>query len=267
VNTLSEAAVASALERNLAAAFKALVCATPGGTFHDGPELCWSLSHVPFAAFNSIFGAHLDGASADDAIEAAKARGRENNVPLLWWIAPENTPADLAARLSHAGFTRNATPPAMTLDLARFHSNAAAENGAAIVATAGDDAARTWRDTFQAGFACSPAFADAFLPLAISASADPSGDLSNYVMWVDDRPVAVATLMMSEDTAGIYNVATVPSVRGRGLGSAMSLHVLHEGRKRGATMAVLQSSIAGVGMYQRLGFQESFNFEQYVWRP
>lgn len=266
VGSLSKAAAVFALEHNLAAAFRALSTSLPGGRFHESPELCWSLTQVPYAAFNTVFAAHLEPAEADDAIGAAKERARRNGVPLSWSVAPDNAPTDLAKRLTASGFSPSAKPPGMALDLAGF-AGPALPVGVNIATSVGEADAQTWRDTFTAGFGFPSNVGDAFFPLARVAAAHPAGDLSNYLLSLDGRCVAAGSLMMTGDVAGIYNVATVPALRRQGLGAALTTHLLNEGRKRGAVTAVLQSSTAGVGLYRELGFEVCFHFEQFVWRP
>lgn len=93
---MSDAAIARAMQRNLAAALDALVRTMPGAESYEGSELCLTLTRVAFAVFNSIIAGRLDARAATEAIEAAKTRAERNGVPVLWWIASSDTPPDLA---------------------------------------------------------------------------------------------------------------------------------------------------------------------------
>jgi GNAT superfamily N-acetyltransferase len=55
--------------------------------------------------------------------------------------------------------------------------------------------------------------------------------------------------------AGIYNIATLDAVRGRGIGAAMTLHAAGHAAGEGYAIAVLASSQMGLPIYRRLGFQ------------
>ena len=70
-------------------------------------------------------------------------------------------------------------------------------------------------------------------------------------------PVSTATLVVAHGVAAVYGVATLESHRGRGLGRAVTLAVLHEGLRRGCDLAFLNPSDFGYGVYARLGFTDA----------
>ena len=72
---------------------------------------------------------------------------------------------------------------------------------------------------------------------------------------------------MTGTTAGIYNIATTPSARRRGIGYAVTARLMNVARARGCTEAVLMASALGRPTYERLGFVEVCQTPQYVWLP
>jgi predicted GNAT family acetyltransferase len=64
-------------------------------------------------------------------------------------------------------------------------------------------------------------------------------------------------LVRSDETAGVYNVVTVPAHRGKGYGAAVTWAVVAEGARRGCTHAVLQASETGYPVYRRMGFVDA----------
>jgi GNAT superfamily N-acetyltransferase len=68
------------------------------------------------------------------------------------------------------------------------------------------------------------------------------------------------------DTAGIYLVATALSARRRGLATEVMRGLLVHARERGCTAAVLQSTVLGHGVYQRLGFRDLGRWVNWVRR-
>lgn len=79
--------------------------------------------------------------------------------------------------------------------------------------------------------------------------------LETYVGYVNDTPVATAVLMMAQGVAGIFNIATEESYRRRGIGEAMTSHVIRIGRQSGCRIAALQASAVGRSLYERMGFR------------
>lgn len=75
-----------------------------------------------------------------------------------------------------------------------------------------------------------------------------------FVGYKGTRPVACASIVVTEGIAGIYSVGTTPSARGRGFGAAITARAVEEGRLMGATSAYLVSTKMGYPVYQRLGF-------------
>jgi ribosomal protein S18 acetylase RimI-like enzyme len=262
--------IVRAMQRNIVAVFEKLVRTLPGAQLYAGNELSWTLTKVPFAVFNSIFAARLDAATAGDQIEAVKVRAERNGVPVLWWIASGDTPADLAQRLTQAGFAYAATLPGMSLDLTDLPADAPAAGALDDVTIAGvsdDRTARIWCDVFARGFGFPKTIGDEFLPLAIESAGERDAAYRNYVLSWRGEAVAAASAMLTGDVAGIYNVATLPHARRRGFGGALTAHAVRNARNRGASVAVLQSSEAGLRVYQALGFRERCRFEQFIFTP
>ena len=86
-----------------------------------------------------------------------------------------------------------------------------------------------------------------------------------YVGYVDGEPVSTAATVPCGDTIGVYNVATLPDHRLRGYGEAVMRHALEEAeRERPSRPVVLQSTEAGLRLYERMGFRTVARFSVYA---
>ena len=103
-------------------------------------------------------------------------------------------------------------------------------------------------------FGLPPEFARGIMP------AEALAHEALYVGYVDSEPVATALTYTGDGTVGIYNVATREAWRRRGFGAAITRHAILEAAAAGATVAILQSSAAGRGVYESLGFREVMRY-------
>ena len=245
--------------------FRELGRALPGTEVHESSELFWVLTPVRLALFNSLFAARLDPSNAAVVIEAVKARAQAKGVPLLWWVLPDDRPVDLGARLTAAGFRHVEASPCMSLDLASASLDAAVGGDFSVATISSESDARVWSDVLGTGSGLPPEFSDAFLPIAVAFAKNPTGPLRNYGLWLGGELVATSSLAFNDGVAGVYNVATLPHVRRRGFGTLLTAHAAREGRDLGASVAILQSSKAGFGVYRNLGFEQVGELNQYTW--
>ena len=78
----------------------------------------------------------------------------------------------------------------------------------------------------------------------------------SFVGYVESEPVTTTAIVAGAGVIGVYNVATLPSHQKRGLGEAVMRHAIGEvQRERGAEPVILQSTPAGLKLYQRMGFR------------
>lgn len=81
-----------------------------------------------------------------------------------------------------------------------------------------------------------------------------------FVCWVGysgGLPVTTAATVVSHEVIGVYNVATLPTERGKGYAEAITRHAIAEAsRQSGLTRVILQATAQGERLYRRLGFRE-----------
>jgi hypothetical protein len=84
---------------------------------------------------------------------------------------------------------------------------------------------------------------------------DPASARPLYLARLDSEPVGASQALFDSGAVGVYTVATVPWARGRGVGSALTMAPVLEGRGRGFRTAVLHASEMGEPVYRGLGFE------------
>ncbi len=96
---------------------------------------------------------------------------------------------------------------------------------------------------------------------------DENGKWHHYIGMLDGKIVGTSSMFLGSGVAGVYNVATLPEARRRGLGTALTLVPLRDARERGYCISILHASEMGLGIYRRLGFKEYCKISHYVYLP
>ena len=248
----------SAVEENLLTQFE-LVAASGIVTPLPDTDLVAYASDVPFPLFNVISGARFaagtEAGRAAEVVDGYLERGR----PFLWWATPSTMTPETDAVLRSRGIEPS-PEPGMHLDLDEDVDPRTAPGVEVSVSGPTPELL----DVMVAGFGF-PDFVGEPLRLLFGAFA---ADVAFHVLArLDGEAVGAGSVFMTGTTAGIYNIATTPSARRRGIGYAVTARLMNVARARGCTEAVLMASALGRPTYERLGFVEVCQTPQYVWLP
>jgi hypothetical protein len=88
-------------------------------------------------------------------------------------------------------------------------------------------------------------------------------DIEMFVGYAKGRPACTSMLLRTGVVAGIYWVSTLPEYRDRGFGAAITLRAVLAGQAKGCTFASLQASSQGKPVYERIGFENPYNYLAY----
>jgi ribosomal protein S18 acetylase RimI-like enzyme len=242
----------TALHRNTTRFLRELGLAG-GGVERDDPDVGWVLGGSPIDYDNAVYRAELDAADADRVIAESIAELDRLGVAGTWHVGPWSRPGDLGERLLAAGFTDGGEEPGM----ARILSELPMERwpaGARVDEVVDADGLSTWRAILADGFGEGPREAEWAAQVYGALGVGPASDHRLFVAHLDGEPAAAAALLLDGTVAGIYFVGTRPHLRGRGLGGAITTHLLRVAAHEDAELAVLGASPAGRPVYERLGF-------------
>jgi GNAT superfamily N-acetyltransferase len=153
----------------------------------------------------------------------------------------------------------------MAADLTSLPANLLTPPGLVIEQVKDMGSMAKWGSMLCAGFGMPDCVGEAFLDVSRSLGFDAQLLYRNYLGRLHGEPVATSSLLLGAGVAGIYNVATLPEARRKGIGAAMTFTPLCEARAMGYRVGILHASQMGVGVYRQLGFQEYCKISQYVW--
>lgn len=236
---------------------------------HDDPDATWGLAAYPDPFRSTVVSARFATADADRRIREISAAFAARGTGFLWWVAPFHQPADLGERLLRAGLRFEGTAPAMAMDLEALPRGEALPAGLEIVPVRDAVTLREFINVLALemgvpeGSPNPAARHHAALLEAISPTLAAEPVPLRYLGLLDGRPVATSRISIGGGVAGTYAVATLPDVRGRGFGRALTLAALEAGRTLGYRIGVLQASDEGFPVYRRIGFRTMFDYAVY----
>lgn len=236
---------------------------------HDDADATWGIAGYPDPFRSTVVSTRFSERDADRRIREISAAYAARATGFLWWVAPFHTPANVGERLLDAGLRFEGTAPAMAMDLAALPRDEPLPQGLDIVpvrdaATLGEFISVLALEMgVPAGSPNPAARHHAALLEAVPPTLAAEPIPLRYLGRIDGRPVATSRIAIAAGVAGLYAVATLPDVRGRGIGRALTLAALEAGRSLGYRIGVLQASDDGLPVYRRIGFRTIFDYAVY----
>jgi GNAT superfamily N-acetyltransferase len=237
----------------------------PGAVLHDDAESAWVEAQVPGATFNSIVRARFQPEQIDRQIEAVLDHFRQRALPVVWHVGPTSEPAALGEALLRHGLTFIEEEPGMALEIAKRNSAIAAPHELTIEPVQGEAGLRDWIDTWL--FRMSDEVRNAHFQARRAHWLEPERPMHCFLGRWNGTPVATSMLYLGHGVAAVHHVVTRTEFRRRGIGSALTIRVLHEAWARGYRVGVLTASPEGFGSYDRIGFRPYCSVCRYEWEP
>lgn len=261
---ISSAGMAAAIEANVNEVFS-LFGSAPITEVHEDPDLRWCITPgVPFPLFNHVYQTNLPEEGLDDRIREVLQNYAAHQVPVMWSVGPFSSPADLGSHLEAYGLAHTDDTPGMAVDLQALNEDIPWPAGLVVEQVSDPETLKQYIEVARIGFEMPEFVTEPFFEVLTAVSLTEESSWRNYVGRLDGEIVATSSLATTAGVAGIYNVATLPEARRKGLGAVMTLAALRDAQDLGYRIGVLQSSAMGFNVYRRLGFEQYSNYSIYV---
>ena len=241
---------------NLIETFEVITAAQPNGVVRREGGVLTIASGLPMSLFNQIF---IESESASPtAVAEAVALMRERGAP---WVLTLATGLD-------DRFPSVAVDLGLVLDPGKgFPGMAVSPIPAPGPEPAGLDIRRVagaslpdHANVIERGFGLDRTIIDAVVSDAVAA--DPR--FAFYVGYVDGVAAVSGLGVRTDDTIGVFNIATLEEARRRGYGAAITRRILIDGALLGCTIGTLQASDMGRPVYEAIGFRTVASYVGYV---
>lgn len=230
-----------------------------------GKYLTWLITPMPDHFMNLVVCTDLPEEGMEALIDAALTHFRKLNIKKLSWLAEDGIPAaEMKKHLTARGLTfRESFATEMAMDLNVLPQERHMIDGLEIVLVDDEKLLRQWIHVASIGFGVPAGAVDVWFEFFNYAAC--SSPFQTYLALLNGHPVGTSQQFTSAGVAGIYNVTTLPEVRGRGIGAAITMAPLLAAHRMGFRVGILQASSMGYKVYQRLGFQDYGKLSVYLW--
>ena len=259
-NNMTNSELIEALRKNYIAYFR-LFHGQHGIRVHVDEEAAWIIANGPPG--NHILRANMPADHVDEGIDALLRTIRSRTGGIRWLLFPEDLPQDLRDRLTRRGLSTGKGDSWMFRPLDQLSSQPSP--CLCRIRRVKDRAGlRAWWTASARGFGMTQRAAQPWYDAYRRHGFGQNSYATNYTGQVDQMTVTSATLVLAGGIAGIYDLSTLPSFRGKGYANALASHLLEQARQQGFSHAGLQTNEAAQ-FYQRLGFETGYQEEEFFW--
>lgn len=232
----------------------------PLGRYLKEGEVTSCLSGWASDTFNTVLGVP----SAVSDVVSITALYRHHCWPASWWM-PRQAPDDVRHWLAQQGWQYAESDTAMVREMSALPV-ISARCGFRVheVATAAD--MRLFGRIISTIFEYDAPVEAQEVREVYSVMPPPAPEQTHWQLLVGfekGRPVATASLFIRDGIASINDIATHPTYRRQGIGTAMFEATLQRIYDSGAAWCVLQASAEGEALYSRYGFNSMGAFD--IW--
>lgn len=204
------------------------------------------------AMFNRFYDAAYPSLVTAADIPRLAAVAAEEKCRPVWLLDMDHIDAGLSDALQSHGFVRKAEWSGMWRDVEDL-PRVDQPNGLSVRRVDDDATLRVWSrvcvDVEEFTSSQEETFTDLFLTLQRQHAG-----WTHLIAGMDGRPVATASLLITNRIAAVDWVNTLPEARRRGIAHHLVSRLLHEAAGS-YDVAVLTSTADGESLYRRLGFQ------------
>jgi GNAT superfamily N-acetyltransferase len=244
----------------------------PGGEIH-GSNPVWFITTSHVAGYNGIVKANFPVDSTttiDESIEKALHPFHERSRSLTWWTGPSTHPSNLGARLQAHKFVHNRDMIGMAAEIDDLKSPYDSLPSLHIEEVRDPQSLAEWHPIYMKGFNTPAAIAHESLDILGKLAFLPGSGWRHYLVRggsnqsESGKIVAISSLFINGEVAGLYNLVTHSEERGQGIGAAMTLGTFEIARSLGCRIATLQTTYPNaLRLYHRLGFEVYCKFGVY----
>lgn len=215
----------------------------------------WGMDYV---CGNGVIEKNVNRIPSDSEVDWTIEHFSSKKLPFMWWTS--------AKVLEDKGFQFGGVLTGIALDISKGvpPKPVAAQNLTIKIVQSEADVLK-FTELAGNAFAMSSKSVEQWFLLNISVI--NQGEQIHFMAYLDDVPVGTASLSVSPQSAGIWNLATLPGYRKVGIGAFLVYTALVEAKTRqyNQVMAILMPKGMAWGLFTKLGFKAVCEFPFYIY--
>ena len=201
----------------------------------------------------------------DDAKSIADIKEiyKKLNLRFWWWIYPCGQSPETKSLLQDTGLRLIEKVPCMAAVLNDSISDKQSPDNVTISPVKDKNDLLIWEDISFHGFEMPPRVKEQYGAFVSSFDLGTQSPQKLFLAYCEGKPVATSRLFTHKNSAGIYYVSTLPAVRNKGFGLAITQGAMQAAMQDGFKNVILQATPLGAKVYIRAGFKEYCQAEIY----
>lgn len=229
-----------------------------GSDFQNTPERALYTSGINYAPYNGVIELQEPSTISQAQVDHTLNFFLEKQVPFLWWAQEQNILSN------KEGFQFGGKMRGIAVELSKTLPQKQSKHITIKQITTEQDC-NIFSDIMEISFG---------VPLQASKQCNQinlalmkKGINIHYLAYVDNVPAGGVTLSVCESSSGIWNFATLPAFRRKGVGLALVNAALAEAKKRQYknVMAILMPKGMAAGVFAQHGFKEICDLPFYIY--
>ena len=258
--------IVEALLANLYDQLPTMYLHMPGVQVIQEPDWLGMLSDHPDVYSNGLYEARFSDTDniSEKVRKVLTAYLTKGHLPMAWYLTPTSQPENLSKTLESEGFKYDGKATGMFLNLNEFNRTANHNSRLTISQVSNSEQLNQWLIPVKEGSDYSDSVTQAFFELFRKKGFEQNIPWKLFLGTVDGKPVSASRLYCTDGIAGIYDVATISSARGKGYGTEITVAPLATAKTLGYKTATLIATPLGYNIYRRLRFQDCCFVEIYI---
>jgi ribosomal protein S18 acetylase RimI-like enzyme len=201
----------------------------------------------------------IDG-GLEEILQKVEAFYKAQALPWLWQLNSSRDQSDLKEMLSKHGYQVREKYSTFIGFIDHFSLQ---ENTQSVIIKEVEEAQLSdWLLPLQEAFQSTEGSAHVYLEAHIRAL-HKEANFHHFVAYAGDEAVSASTLSLSSHGARLDDLGTKPAYQRKGIGSAMTRHLMKVAKNLGYEWICLDASEEGALLYKSMGFQELCQNEMY----